>query len=150
MVGIFGWPVEGSREASAFHWANLSLCYLRPPPFTQMKNRSSPSLQLDSSSLVRWTRYLFGMVALSLVLIGSGYLGVRHVLWPRLDAIRPLLLSQLSEHLGERVEVTRLGADWVGVNPSFTIEGLQLRDAQGQLVLQVPELSAQLSWRSLF
>ena len=115
-----------------------------------MKNRSSPSPLLDSPSLVRWTRYLLGMVVLSAVLLGGGYLGVRHVLWPRLDAIRPLLLSQLSEHLGERVEVTRLGADWVGVNPSVTIEGLQVRDTQGTVVLQAPELSAQLSWRSLF
>jgi len=100
-------------------------------------------------SVARWTRVLLVGLLLAAVLIGVGYLGVRHVLWPRIDAIRPLLLEQLTQLLGAPVEVSRLDADWVGVNPSVTIEGLSLRDPTGAVVLTVPQLSAQLSWNSL-
>jgi len=100
-------------------------------------------------SIARWTQVLLVGLVLAAVLIGGGYLGVRHVLWPRIDAVRPLLLEQLTQLLGAPVEVSRLDADWVGVNPSVTIEGLSLRDPTGAVVLKVPQLSAQLSWNSL-
>jgi len=87
---------------------------------------------------------------LSAVLLGGGYVGVRHLLWPRLDAVRPLLLDQLTQALGAPVEVSRLDADWVGVNPMVTVKDLILRDTNGAVVLKVPQLSAQLSWNSLF
>ena len=51
--------------------------------------------------------------------------------------------------LGAPVEVSRLDAGWVGVNPTVTVEGLVLRDTTGVVVLKVPQLSAQLSWNSL-
>ncbi|NDC59161.1 MAG: DNA polymerase IV [Alphaproteobacteria bacterium] len=87
-------------------------------------------------SIARWTQVLLVGLVLAAVLIGGGYLGVRHVLWPRIDAVRPLLLEQLTQLLGAPVEVFRLDADWVGVNPSVTIEGLSLRDPTGAVVLK--------------
>ena len=122
------------------------LCYLRPPLSAQMTTNRTFS---RAPSIARWTRVLLVGLVLAAVLIGGGYLGVRHVLWPRIDAIRPLLLEQLTQLLGAPVEVSRLDADWGGVNPSVTIEGLSLRDPTGAVVLKVPQLSAQLSWNSL-
>ena len=111
---------------------------------TTNRSFSSPS------PVARWTRVLLVVLVLAAVLIGGGYLGVRHVLWPRLDAVRPLLLEQLTQLLGAPAEVSRLDADWIGVNPTVTVEGLILRDPTGVAVLNVPQLSAQLSWNSLF
>ena len=122
------------------------LCYLRPPPSAQMTTNRTFTRH---STVARWTRVLLVALLLAAVLLGGGYFGVRHVLWPRLDAVRPVLLDQLTQLLGAPVEVSRLGSDWVGVNPTVTVEGLILRDPTGVVVLKVPQLSAQLSWNSL-
>ena len=111
---------------------------------TTNRTYSSPS------PVARWTRVLLMGLLIAAVLIGGGYFGVRYVLWPRLDAVRPLLLEQLTQLLGAPAELSRLGTDWVGVNPTVTVEGLIIRDPQGVTVLNVPQLSAQLSWNSLF
>jgi uncharacterized protein YhdP len=92
-------------------------------------------------SIARWTRVLLVVLVLAAVLIGGGYLGVRHVLWPRLDAVRPLLLEQLTQLLGAPAEVSRLDADWIGVNPTVTVEGLLTliqQQVNGRLIIRLP------------
>lgn len=73
----------------------------------------------------------------------------RFWLVPNADGLRPRLIESLSTLTGQRVALGRLSADWNGWSPEFTIERLQVLDANGRVALELPRVDAALSWRSL-
>jgi uncharacterized protein YhdP len=91
------------------------------------------------------------LVGLGLVLVGvvGAYLGVRHILWPRIDEFRPQIVAQLERRLGRPVSIDALRPGWEGVHPTLDIEGLRLDGADGEARLSVAGAHARLSWRSL-
>ncbi len=73
----------------------------------------------------------------------------RFWLVPNADGFRPRLIESLSTLTGQRVALGRLSADWNGWSPEFTIERLQVLDANGRVALELPRVDAAISWRSL-
>jgi uncharacterized protein (TIGR02099 family) len=79
----------------------------------------------------------------------AGLLATRYVLLPKLNDWRPNLESYISQTFGAEVRINRLEAQWRGLNPSAKIEGLNI-SLPGQPAVEIPQLSAVLSWKSLF
>ena len=77
-------------------------------------------------------------------------LGTRYVLFPKATHYKPIIEAQLSELLGNRVELGHVSADWHRFNPRIELDQITLHDSQGTRVLKIPHLSAVVSWRSLF
>lgn len=73
----------------------------------------------------------------------------RFWLVPNADGFRPRLVESLSALTGQRVALGRLSADWNGWSPAFTIERLQVLDANGRVALELPRVDAAISWRSV-
>lgn len=94
-----------------------------------------------------------GLVRLALLLYFAlmlGLIGLRYLLVPQLDNLRPYLVQKLSEKTGLQVQIQELKGDWQGWNPHLSVTGLSLAEAGAEPMLQLPRLEADISWKSLF
>jgi len=102
---------------------------------------------------LRWFQKSLRFAILGFVLtyfvVASGLLAVRYVLLPKLNDWRPNLESQLSQTLGADVKINHLRGQWRGLNPSAEVDGLSIT-FPGQPPVEIPQISAVLSWKSLF
>jgi uncharacterized protein (TIGR02099 family) len=80
--------------------------------------------------------------------MATGLLATRYVLLPQLNNWRLNIEAHLSKTLGVQVEIKRLQAQWRHLNPSAQIEGLKIT-LPGQPAVEIPQVSAVLSWKSL-
>ncbi|KAF1055772.1 MAG: hypothetical protein GAK41_00339 [Burkholderia gladioli] len=79
----------------------------------------------------------------------TGYLGLRYVLLPRVDALPPRIESFVSDKLHAEVRIGKLAPHWSGMQPGVDIAALTIRDKDGKTALNVPHATAAISWRSL-
>lgn len=77
------------------------------------------------------------------------YVGLRYIIFPQLDSLRPRIEQRISDTLRAHVHIGRLIGRWSGLQPTLDIEQLTIMDPDGQRMLAVPAASATLSWRSL-
>lgn len=102
---------------------------------------------------MRWFQKSLRFAILGFVLtyfvVASGLLAVRYVLLPKLNDWRPNLESQLSQTLSADVQIKNLQGQWRGLNPSAMVEGLSIT-LPGQPTVDIPKISATLSWKTLF
>lgn len=89
------------------------------------------------------------LLGLALVIVLGVYLGVRHVLWPRIDDFRPRVVELLERQLGRPVSIAALRPGWDGAHPTLDIDGLRIDGPDGAPRLLVDSAHARLSWRSL-
>ena len=74
----------------------------------------------------------------------------RFWLIPNADSFRPRIVSELSRLSGQRVVIGGFEAGWNGWSPELKLTRLQMLDAKGRLLLQLPEVNTTISWQSLF
>ncbi|WP_338860645.1 YhdP family protein [Mycetohabitans rhizoxinica] len=77
------------------------------------------------------------------------YVGLRYVIFPQLDSLRPHIEQRISDTLHAQVHIGRLTGRWSGLQPTLDIDQLTIMGPDGQRMLAVPTASATLSWRSL-
>jgi uncharacterized protein (TIGR02099 family) len=105
------------------------------------------------SGLRRWSghgiRLTFWCVVLMTVLIVAAVAATRFWLIPNADSFRPQLVQELSRLSGQRVVIDGFEAGWNGWSPELKLTKLQMLDARGRVLLQLPEVNTTISWRSL-
>lgn len=101
------------------------------------------------SWLKKSLRYVLIGFVLTYFVFASGLLVVRYVLLSQLNDWRPSLESHLSQTLGADVQIKYLEGQWRGLNPSAKVEGLSIT-LPGQPTVDIPKISAVLSWKTLF
>lgn len=74
---------------------------------------------------------------------------VRYAVLPAIDQYRPGIERLASRALGAPVSIEGIEAEWRGLHPSFELSSVRIADASGQPGLDLPKVSAILSWRSL-
>lgn len=77
-------------------------------------------------------------------------LTVRYVVLPHVNEWRPQIEQQVSASLGVSLSIGEIAANWSGINPTLSVDRLEIRDQQGQTLLSIPQAFAIVSWRSLF
>ena len=87
---------------------------------------------------------------LATVLFIAAVAVTRFWLIPNADTFRPKIVSELSRLSGQRVVIGGFDAGWNGWSPELTLTRLQMLDGKGRTLLQLPEVSTTISWRSLF
>ena len=101
----------------------------------------------------RWSghgiRAAFWCVVLATVLFIAAAAATRFWLIPNADSFRPRLVSELSRLSGQRVVIGGFEAGWDGWSPEIKLTRLQMLDARGRTLLQLPEVNTTISWRSL-
>ncbi|MEX3548010.1 MAG: AsmA-like C-terminal region-containing protein [Burkholderia sp.] len=91
---------------------------------------------------------LVGGATLYFVAVGS-YLGLRYVLLPQVDKLRPHIESFVSDKLRAEVRIGRLAPYWSGMQPGVDVTALTIHDKDGSTALTIPHATAAISWRSL-
>ncbi len=101
---------------------------------------------------MRWFQKTLRYIVLSLILvyfiIATGLLATRYLVLPQLNNWRPNIEAHLSKALGAEVKIKQLQAQWRNLNPSAQVEGLKIT-LPGQPTVEIPQVGAVLSWRSL-
>jgi uncharacterized protein (TIGR02099 family) len=82
-------------------------------------------------------------------LLGSLVLAGRHWILPDIDTHRGRVEQALTESIGMQVRIGEITADWPGLHPSLSIEGLQLMDKAGHPALSFDRVEAEVGWSSL-
>src|SRR3546814_9840210 len=75
---------------------------------------------------------------------------MRYWVLPNIDQWRPYIATELSQALDAQVSLGSVKAQWDGIDPSFQLTDVDLTNRQGRKLLHLPELRAELSWRSIF
>src|SRR5690606_26150789 len=83
------------------------------------------------------------------LLAAAAVLGLRYGVLPRADTWRPDIERAASRALGAEVRIAHVQARWNGLHPRFTLSEVRIADRSGQTLLEVPQLRAVLSWRSV-
>ena len=79
------------------------------------------------------------------LLVAAAYLGLRWYVWPQLNELGPRVIALMSEHLPRPIELRQMRGDMVAGRPVLRIEGLSMRDDQGQSLLEIGVVEAELS-----
>ncbi|MGS1018976.1 YhdP family phospholipid transporter [Burkholderia glumae] len=78
----------------------------------------------------------------------SSYLGLRYVLLPQVDRLRPRIESFVSDKLHAEVRIGRLAPHWSGMQPGVDVTALTIRK-DGTTALTIPHATAAIAWGSL-
>jgi uncharacterized protein (TIGR02099 family) len=115
-----------------------------------------PKFVATAAPLSAWRRWsghgiraTFWCVVAATLLIVAAVAVTRFWLIPNADSFRPRLVSELSRLSGQRVVIGGFQAGWDGWSPELKLTRLQMLDPRGRVLLQLPEVTTTLSWRSL-
>ena len=102
---------------------------------------------------MRPVKYLLRFALLSLLLLyfaaAATKLTVRYWVLPRINDWRPLIEQHISAAVGANVSIAKVSADWSGLNPTLAVRDLAVNEVNGEVLIQVPNAFAVVSWRSL-
>lgn len=102
----------------------------------------------------RWSghgvRLTFWSVLVATLLFLAAVAVTRFWLVPNADSFRPRVVEELTRLSGQRVVIGGFEAGWNGWSPELKMTRLQMLDARGRTLLQLPEVDTTISWRSLF
>lgn len=104
---------------------------------------------LGSRTLTFGVRTLFWLT-LAVVAFFLGAIALtRFWLVPNADSFRPRIVEELSRLTHQRVALGSFEAGWNGWSPEFKVTRLQILDAKGRALLELPEVETTISWRSI-
>ncbi|RTZ41040.1 TIGR02099 family protein [Candidimonas sp. SYP-B2681] len=69
---------------------------------------------------------------------------------PNIDEWRPYIAQQLSSALKTNITLGKVTADWKGLHPRLAFIDVSITDKRQRKVMNLPQVRAVLSWRSLF
>lgn len=99
------------------------------------------------------THHVLGFVVKSVLaayfLFAVLFLFLRYAVLPNIDYYKGDIERAASRALGNPVSIERIYASWHGLHPSLFLGDVTLRDADGRQALNLPSVSATLSWWSV-
>ncbi|MCL1886526.1 MAG: TIGR02099 family protein [Betaproteobacteria bacterium] len=114
----------------------------------QMRDWLRKKAPHSDSRLMRLAR-----VALKVLLVGyfvfcALFLSVRYFVLPHISQYKPNVEKMLSEGLGRQITIAHIDASWYGFRPLLKLNGVVVHDPDGNVALQLPEVTAVVSWHS--
>lgn len=94
-------------------------------------------------------RPLILLVLAAYFLFAVALVVVRYAVLPTIDDYRPAIERMAGQAIGAPVRIGRIDAEWLGLHPSFELSAVQVSGPSGKPALELPKVSAILSWRSL-
>jgi len=98
-----------------------------------------------------WRKRALILSGFIFVLFVIAHLGVRYVIWPQIEKSKASVERLIGARIGADVSMEKLEVSWVGIRPSFEIEGLRFNGGdKTKPLLQVQKISGELSWASFY
>ena len=97
----------------------------------------------------RWLRRLAWAGLIAYFVCGLAFLGLRHLVLPKVPAYRGEVARLLSASLGLPVDIASLSADWQGLHPRLQMGGVTIHDGAGRAALSLDRVDAEVGWSSL-
>jgi uncharacterized protein (TIGR02099 family) len=94
-------------------------------------------------------RWLLRLLVLSYFVFCALFLGLRYAVLPHIDAYRADVERMASKAIGLPVTIGSIGASWHGLRPQLSLANVAIHDRNGDTALQLPAVSAVVSWWSL-
>lgn len=88
--------------------------------------------------------FLAGIILFCLIL-----LVLRHWILPDIGEYRSDIAAAITRVAGQPVQIDAIQANWDGLRPHLSMQGVNVYDRQGHLVLAFPRIEGTVSWRSL-
>ncbi|MCC6917524.1 YhdP family protein [Nitrosomonas sp.] len=86
---------------------------------------------------------------LGLMLAGLLLLAMRYWILPDIGRYRSDIAAAVTDVAGQPVQIDAIKADWDGLRPHLSMQGVSVSDRLGNPVLVFPEIEGTVSWRSL-
>ena len=77
-------------------------------------------------------------------------LALRYAILPQIESYRGDVEGMIGAAINRPVAIRRIEAHWAGLRPALTLDGFEIRDAQGRTALGFDEVEAELAWSSLW
>ncbi|MBK7766277.1 MAG: TIGR02099 family protein [Sulfuritalea sp.] len=94
--------------------------------------------------MLLWTTAL-GYFAFALLL-----LSLRYAILPQIENYRSNIEQLISATINRPVGIRKIETHWAGLRPALSLDGLEIRDAQGRPALGFDHVEAELAWSSLW
>jgi len=101
-------------------------------------------------SLNWFTRRAIVALVVTAVLAGLTIIILRYWLLPNIEQHHDRITFSLASAIGNPVAIGKIDGDWQGLRPRLSFSKVRILDEQGQVALMLPEITASVSWLSLF
>lgn len=95
-------------------------------------------------------RVILKTVAVCYFLFCALFLSLRYGVLPNIEHYKPQIEKMAGTAIGRPVGISSIQASWKGLNPTLELGNVVLKDEGGKNALVLPQVSATLSWWSLF
>ncbi|MEO7404276.1 MAG: TIGR02099 family protein, partial [Burkholderiales bacterium] len=113
---------------------------------------SSPLRKLGGASAraVGWSlRRGLQLVVLTYFIAAAVVLVVKYGVLPRVPEYRDDIARAIAASIGEPVSIGGIDTGWTGLHPTLSIQDFKIHGRDGTVVLALPSVWGQVSWRSL-
>ncbi|MGH8715594.1 MAG: AsmA family protein, partial [Burkholderiales bacterium] len=98
----------------------------------------------------RWlTRFFFACFLLAGFALVTIVLVLRYWFLPNIENYRDNIAQAVSRAAGQRITIGKITADWEGLRPHLSLDGVQVFDQAGRPALVLNRVAATLSWLTL-
>ncbi|WAW11152.1 TIGR02099 family protein [Oxalobacter vibrioformis] len=102
------------------------------------------------SRLMRLSRIALRIAFAGYLVFCAIFLSVRYIVLPQISQYKPNVEKMLSDGFGRQVTISRIDASWYGFHPLLKLNELVIHDPEGNPALQLPQVTAEISWWSFF
>ena len=102
-----------------------------------------------SSGLVRVFRVLSWAAALLYFVVALLVIGLRYGVLPQIENYRGDIEQAISAAIRQPVHIRAIEAHWVGLRPVLNLQGIEIRNAAGDPLLNLENVTAEPAWDSL-
>ncbi|MES2072485.1 MAG: YhdP family protein [Pseudomonadota bacterium] len=95
-------------------------------------------------------RAVLKVLVLSYFLFCALFLTLRYGVLPNIEHYKPEIEHLTSRAIGREVSIAAIRASWQGLNPNLVLSNVVVKDAGGRNALVLPDVSATMSWWSIF
>ena len=77
-------------------------------------------------------------------------LALRYAVLPQIESYRPDIERMIGTAINRPVGIRKIEAHWAGLRPALSLDGFEIRDAEGRTALAFDEVETELAWSSLW
>jgi uncharacterized protein YhdP len=77
-------------------------------------------------------------------------LALRYAVLPQIENYRPDIERMVGTAINRPVGIRKIEAHWAGLRPALSLDGFEIRDAEGRPALAFDDVETELSWSSLW